>query len=135
MIGYADPELLIAGWLRPLLPDTWKVWRDPRLPTDWPYNAPLVHLQRGQGLGAVPMSLDDVTLDVDVYAKVADHAREAAQLVWSTITLKLPLTTFQPSGVFAKGAWVISPPSWAPDPNVFRRSAAYRVMLHGFVGT
>lgn len=131
MTGYGDPELLVGDWLKGVLGVQRKVWKDPNLPADWDFNAPLVHIQRGQGLGQVPLSLDDVTLDVNVYAKVADHARTVAQTVWSAMILQLPLTSL--GSILVKGSWVLSPPTWAPDPSVYRRSAAYRVMLHGFV--
>jgi hypothetical protein len=129
--GYADPELLIATWLHDTLDI--KVWADPRLDPNWNFKAPVAHVQRGSGLGTPALSLDDVTLDVDVYAAVADHARKAAADIWAALTLQLPLTTF-PNGVLVKLVNVIAPPAWAPDPGVYRRTAAYRVILHGFVG-
>lgn len=131
MTGYGDPELLVGDWLKTQLPGTVKVWKDPGFPPEWAWTAPLVTVQRGQSAGVVPLSLDDVTLDVDVYSATADLARVVSQAVWSSLILDLPLTTFAPSGIFVKGAWSLSPPAWAPDPKVYRRTAAYRVMLHG----
>lgn len=130
MTGYADPETSISAWLHDLL--TIKTWADPILPSTWRFEAPVAHVQRGQGLGIVPLSLDDVTLDVDVYAANADHARKTAADVWAAMTLQLPLVTL-PGGPLVKLSKAITPPLWAPDPKVFRRTAAYRVVLHGFV--
>lgn len=130
---YADPELLIHDWLANELGNKIRVYADPGLPPNWAFTAPLVHLQRGAS-GGLALSLDDVTLDVDVYSKVADHARAVAQQVWAAMTLpgRLPLTTFQPSGILVKASVVTMPPRWTPDPSVRRRSASYRVILHGF---
>lgn len=130
MTAYADPELLVADWLRDTL--SIKVWRDPKLPGNEPFTAPLTHVQRGAGLGASPLTLDDVTLDVDVYAAAADHARDVAGRVWAAIVLQLPLTTFG-NGVFCKFTSAITPPMWGPDPTAYRRTAAYRIVLHGLV--
>ncbi len=41
-------------------------------------------------------------------------------------------TAFQPSGVTVNLRKALSPPTWASDPTSFRRTAAYRVILHGF---
>ena len=69
---------------------------------------------------------------IDTYAKVADHARQTAHDVWTAMVLTLPLVTL-PGGIFVTACKALSPPSWAPDPSVYRRTAAYRVILHGFV--
>lgn len=130
MTGYADPELLLATWIHDLL--SIKVWADPALPDTWRFEAPVAHVQRGQGLGSPALSLDDVTLDIDTYAANANHARATANLIWSAMTLDLPRTSFD-NGIFCKMSVAISPPFWAPDPKVFRRAAAYRVILHGLV--
>ena len=130
MTGYGDPELLVSEWVHNQLDI--KTWADPGLPDNWTFTAPIAHFQRGSGLGQVPLSLDDVLLDVDVYAKHADHARQTAGDILAALTLELPLVTFA-NGVFVKGVWALSPPIWAPDPQVKRRTAAYRIMLHGFI--
>ena len=129
MAGYADPELLISTWLHTTLQI--KTWSDPDLPSTWRFEAPVAHVQRGQGGGA-PLTLDDVLLDVDVYAANADHARNTAADIWAAMTLTLPLTTF-PGGAFVKLSQAVTPPFWAPDPKVHRRSASYRVLLHALV--
>lgn len=131
MTGYADPELLIAEWLKTTLGDKTKVWRDPKPPKDGWITAPWVWVQRGQGGGGLALSLDDVLLDCDSYAGTADDARDLGQRVWALMTLQLPKTTFG-NGVFCTSSTAFSPPSWAPDPK-YRRAAAYRVILHGFV--
>lgn len=129
MTGYADPELLISKWLHDLLGI--KAYCDPVLDPTWWATAPAAHLQRGVG-GTLALSLDDVTLDVDVYSLKADSARKAAAAIWSAMVLQLPLTTFD-DGVFCTGVTTLTQPMWAPDPKVFRRTAGYRVILHGFV--
>lgn len=128
MAGYADPELLIAEWLHAQV--GCKVWRDPRLPGDWKFTAPITHLQRAQGGGEPALTLDDVLLDVDVYAANADHARETAHAIWTAMTFSLPLTTFD-NGVFVKYCAATARPVWTFDASVYRRTAAYRVILHG----
>ena len=129
MNGYADPELLIGKWLQGALGEV-KVWLDPNLPGNWRYTAPLVHVQRGRSLDVLAVTLDDVTLDVDVYAANADHARQVASDVCSAVEFGLRGHTFD-NGVTVAFAKAITRPIWAPDPGVCRRTAAYEVVLHG----
>lgn len=131
-MSYPDPELLVATWLDAHLDQTTKVWADPRLPDNWPFTAPLVHVQRAPGAGDAQLTLDTALLDIDVYAKRADHARDVAEQVRGLIRLTLPYTTFS-NGVFVTGTITVSAPSWAPDPTVARRTAAYQVTLHGVI--
>lgn len=126
MSGYADPELLVATWLHDQTGH--KVWANPGIPPNWPFTAPLIHVQRGQGEGDTQLTLDLVLLDVDVYSKVADNARQVAEQVRGLIRLVLPHTQVGPA--FVTGTATASAPAWAPDPSVFRRTAAYRVFLH-----
>ncbi len=128
MPAYGDPEVLVGEWLEA---KGFQVRADPDIRADYWAAAPLVHLQRGQSLSSLALSLDDATLDIDVYSAVADHAREVAHQVWSAMLLDLPKTTFS-TGIFVTGTSVITAPFWAPDPSVKRRSASYRVILHGF---
>jgi hypothetical protein len=127
--GYADPEVLIADWLHVKLGH--KMWADLRLPPDWPFTAPIGHVQCGTDPGDVALSLDVALLDIDFYAKNADHARQAAADTRNLMLLTLPLYTF-PNGVFVKSVKG-GTPRWAPDPSLYRRTATYRVTLHGFV--
>ena len=127
--GYADPELILADWIRDTL--SVKVWADPKPPADRWINAPWVWVQRGQAPNGLALTLDDVLLDCDSYAAVADHARDLGQRVRNAMMLTLPLTTF-PNGLFVKRVSTESAPAWAPDPG-FRRAAAYRVILHGLI--
>lgn len=128
MAGYADPEVLIAGWLHTALGV--KAWADPSLPDDR-FIAPLAHVQRAPGQDDAPLTIDVAVLDIDVYAAVADHARDTASAIKTAMLLQLPLTTFS-NGVFVKGVNGGNP-IWAPDPSVYRRTAAYTVTLHGLV--
>lgn len=130
MGGYADPELLVSAWLHERL--SHKMWADPRLPADWPFTAPLGHVQRGQDTGDSVLTLDAAILDVDFYAKVADHARQAAEQARNALRLHLPGHTW-PTGVTVSAVDTVTAPFWAPDPNVYRRSATYRVVLHGML--
>jgi hypothetical protein len=127
---YADPELLIAQWVHDRT--NRKTWADPVLPTNHDFTAPIGHFQRAPGEGDVALTLDAVLLDVDWLAKVADHAREAAEQTRSLLRLTLPLHTFS-NGIFVTGVSTVTAPFWAPAIGVFRRSATYRVMLHGMV--
>jgi hypothetical protein len=133
---YPDAETRIANWLHDHLipPDgqTYKLWADPRLPQNWPFTAPLGHVQRGPGEADTALTLDSVLLDVDWYAKNADHARSAAELTRSLIRLTLPRFTWT-DGVTVSGTATLTAPFWAPDPAVYRRSATYRVILHGMI--
>jgi hypothetical protein len=128
MTGYADPELLVSAWLGERLDA--KVWADPRLPDNWSFNAPIGHVQRGAGEGDTVLTLDAAIIDVDWYAKNADHARELAERSRFELRTNLPLHTF-PGGFFCMAVQTVTAPFWAPDPTVFRRSATYRVVLHG----
>lgn len=130
-LGYADPEILVGNWLRAVLGGQVKVWLDPKPPADRWITAPWVWVQRGQGLGQAPLSLDYVLLDCDAYAANADHARALGQRVWAAMTLQLPQTTFE-NGAFVKSCIKFAGPSWAPDPK-FKRAAAYEVVLHSIV--
>jgi hypothetical protein len=129
MTGYGDPELLVADWLKTTLEV--KVWCDPKPPDNRWITAPWVWVQRGQGGGGLPLSLDDVLLDCDSYAATADHARDLGQRVWAAMTLQLPLTTFAGGQIMVTHCKAFSAPSWAPDPK-YRRAAAYELVLHGF---
>lgn len=130
MTGYADPEVLISEWLQQRL--GLKTWADPRLPQNWTFTAPIGHVQRGQGDGDAALTLDAALVDVDWYAKNADHAREAAERSRYELRLHLPKWTWQ-SGVTVSGVQTVTAPFWAPDLDVFRRSATYRVIFHGLV--
>ncbi|MET8278276.1 hypothetical protein [Micromonospora sp. NPDC005174] len=130
MGGYADPERLVADWLHERM--SCKMWADPRLPSDWEFTAPLGHVQRGQGEGDSVLTLDVALLDVDFYAKNADHARQAAERARTELRLNLPGHTWE-SGVTVSGVTTVAAPFWSPDPAVYRRSAAYRVVLHGLL--
>jgi hypothetical protein len=130
MVTYADPELLLSALLHEVTGH--KAWADPILPDNWPFTAPLYHVQRGQGEGDLALSLDSVLLDLDTYAKNADHAREAAQQAWAWVRFELPHYTW-PSGITVSGTATVTPPFWAPATGVYRRSATYRVILHGVI--
>jgi hypothetical protein len=127
---YADPELLISEWIKDRTGK--KTWADPRLPHNYDFTSPIGHVQRGAGGGDTALSLDSVVLDIDWYAKIADHARVLAQQTWAEMRLNLPLTTFA-NGIFCKAVFTVTAPFWGPDPSVFRRSATYRVVLHGLI--
>jgi len=130
MTGYADAEELIGDWIFEALGRKRRVWWDPGFPSNWPFTAPLIKVQRAVSFGAVAVSLDNPTLDIDVYAAVNDHAREVAADVCSLMEFTLPTTTL-PGGIFVKRVVVSMRPVWTPDPKA-RRSAAYEVLLHGF---
>jgi hypothetical protein len=121
------------------------VWADPSLPDRWEFNAPIVHIQRGQDFGDEHLTLDSALLDVDIYAMVADHARALGEQIRTLIRLTLPLHTFD-NGLFVKSTGTVMAPCWQPfrDPggsnrsaitaNIARRGATYRVLLHGMIG-
>lgn len=130
MSGYADPETLVGAWLHDTLGI--KVWDDPNPPAYQRYTSPLTHLIRAKGGQEMALTLDEVLLDCDVYAAVADHARDTAQQIWAAMTLQLPKHTFG-NGVFVKLSKAFMRPCWTPDPKWYRRSATYRLILHGLV--
>ena len=129
MVAYADPELLIGAWLHQQT--GLKIWTDPRLPGNMRDTAALAHLQRAAGNDDLALSLDEPLLDCDVYAADASHARTAAHTIWQAMAFTLPQTTL-PGGIYVKRVQT-NPPRWAPDPQIYRRTATYRVLLHGVV--
>ena len=132
MATYADPELLVSRWLEERLGR--KVWADNRLQGDWWTMAPVALLTRGFGEGDTQLTLDAGTYDLDWYGKNADHVREWAEKARGALRFELPLHTFE-NGIFVTGVQTISAPSWAPEfeRGVYRRTAAYRVIMHGIV--
>lgn len=127
---YADPETRIAEWLHTKL--KCKMWADRDLPANYDFTAPIGHLQRAAGEGDSVLTLDTAVLDLDFYGRDADRVRAYAEQARYEIRLNLRGYTW-PDGVTVNGATTISAPTWAPDPQVFRRTAAYRVILHGLI--
>ena len=125
--GYGDPELLLAEWLGARLDA--KTWADPELPDNWNFTAPIGHVQRGQGYGDSRYNLDTALIDIDWYAKRSDHARAMADQTRVELRLHLPGTFFGPILVTAVDTFAA--PSWAPDPSVRRRTAAYLITFAG----
>jgi hypothetical protein len=130
MTGYADPELLVSKWLATRLGI--KVYVDPVLPANSWAMAPVAHMLRGRDQGDTQLTLDVALLDVDVYAANADHARQTAENIRGVLRLELPGHTFL-NGVAVSGVTTVMAPCWTPDPKIYRRSASYRVVLHGVV--
>lgn len=128
MTGLPDPETLIGGWLKTVLPGT-KVWWDPAPPSTAWATAAWAWIQRGQGGEVLARTLDDVLLDVDVFAAAADPARLLAGSIWAAMTGSLPRTTL-PDGTFVTGVWCVTRPVWVPADRGVHRSATYRIVLH-----
>jgi hypothetical protein len=128
--GYADPELLVSKWLAVRLGI--KVFVDPVLPANSWAQAPVAHMLRGRDQGDAQLTLDVALLDVDVYSAIPDHARETAEAIRGVLRLELPRYTFD-NGAFVTAVQTVMAPCWTPDPKVSRRSASYRVGLHGMV--
>jgi hypothetical protein len=130
MAGYADGELLVGEWLQAQLGA--QVVVDPDLTPYLPFEQPVGHVQRGAGEGDTKLTLDSMLLDVDWYSDVADHAREYAHQTWNLMRFELPLHTFT-GGIFCTGVQTITSPFWGPATGTYRRSATYRVILHGLI--
>ncbi len=128
---YADAETRIAGWLGDQLTG-FKLWADPVLPHNWNFTAPIGHVQRSPGEGDAALTLDSAILDVGWYAADADKARKLAERTRWLIRFELPKFTWA-DGVTVNGTSTITAPFWGADPSVYRRSASYRVILHGVV--
>jgi hypothetical protein len=129
MTTYADPELLISTWLHTR---GHLVRADPHLRSDSWTRAPITHIQRTPGYGGLALTLDDPLLDFDTYAGQAATARDESNALWAVMTLELPKTTL-PGGIFVMKVDA-TPPCWAPATNgAYRRTAAYRVILHGLI--
>ncbi len=128
MSSYADPELLLGAWLEAR---GHNVFVDPNLPANAWAQAPITHIQRSPGFGGMPLTLDDPLFDFDTYAGRADHASTEAGKLWTAMTLALPGATLA-GGIFVKKVEA-TPPCWAPASGVHRRTAAYRVILHGLI--
>lgn len=129
-LAWADPETLISDWLAAR---GHQVRIDPNMPANAWARAPITQIQRSPGFGGLALTLDDPLFDFDTYAARADHARDEAGRLWAAMTLQLPKTTFA-NGIFVTKVEA-TPPCWAPASGVYRRTAAYRVVLHGFVAT
>ena len=130
MVAYADPETRLAEWLHSQL--NCKMWADPRLPHNYDFTAPIGHLQRSPGEGDIALTLDSGIYDLDFYGKDADKVRAYAEQARYEIRFVLPGHTWA-DGITVNGTATVSAPFWGPDPAVFRRSASYRVILHGMV--
>ena len=130
MTGYADPERLVADWLHTQL--GCKMWAEPHLPQRWTFDAPIGLVQRGQGLGDTRLTLDTALVDVDFYAQVADHVRDLAEQARYQLRVRLPLTTLT-GGVLVTAVDTVSAPAWAPDPDAYRRAAAYQITFAGML--
>jgi hypothetical protein len=124
---YADVEALLAEWLQTNLGV--KTWIDPDLPERWDFNAPLAHIRRTPGSADAALTLDDALIDVDVLAKIADNAREVAELIRRAVRVDL-LRHTTAGGAFVQHTGTVTPPVWLPDPSLFRRGATYRVVVH-----
>jgi len=127
--GYADPELLITEWMRDTIGG--KFWTSYHLPPNERYVAPLTHVLRDISPNDLPLTLDDVLLDANTYAADEDRCKAVSLDIWNAMVFKLPGTVFG-NGVLVKHCRA-TPPIWAPDPSVYRRTAAYRVILHGVI--
>lgn len=129
MAEYPDPETTIGEWLRDTLQI--KVWLDPDPPSNAWTTAAWLWVQRAPSGFDMPLTMDEALLDCNAYAKEAGHARTLGQKVWAAMTLQLPRHTFD-NGLFVKRVKAEPAPFWAPDPQ-YRRSASYRVTLHGLI--
>ncbi len=130
MAGYPDGENLVTKWLQAQLGA--QMTDDPDILQYAPFHEPLGHVQRAAGEGDTRLTLDSMILDIDWLAEVADHAREFAHRTWNLMRFELPLHTFD-NGIFCTGVQTLSAPAWAPATGVYRRSASYRVILHGLI--
>lgn len=128
MTMYADGETRLTAWLHDKL--GCKMWADPRLPHNYDFTAPIGHLQRSAGEGDGVLTLDSGIYDLDFYGADADRVRGYAEHARAALRLELPGYTWD-DGVTVSGVFTMSAPFWAPDPSVYRRSAAYRVIIHG----
>ncbi len=77
-----------------------------------------------------PLLLEEQLTDEE--RLVRDTARDYAHQAWNLLRLTLPLHTFD-NGVFCTGVQTVTAPFWGPATGVYRRSASYRVILHGVV--
>lgn len=130
MIGDAEPEVLIGKRLHTLT--GYKIWTDPELPGNERFTAPMGHLQRSSDSSGAQITLDAGLYDLDFYAQDADKARDAARKALNALVYQLPRYTW-PNGLLCKSVGVPTLPFWAPATGVRRRSATYRIILHGFV--
>ncbi len=127
---YADGETRIAEWLRTRL--ECKMWADPRLPADHDFTAPIGHLQRAPGEGDTALTLDAGIYDLDFYGAEPDRVRAYAEQARAELRLNLPQHTWA-DGVTVTGVFTVSAPTWGPGLGLYRRSAAYRIILHGVI--
>lgn len=129
--SYADIEALLHDWLTSVLGYENVTFE---LPTNLVFVMPLVVVERFGGADAT-ITLDQPTVDIDVFAASREDARAHAESIRQALRTKLPGRTFR--GAVVQRVRTISGPTKAPYDSrgtVRRFTAAYQIQLHQFAG-
>lgn len=127
---YADVERLLAGWLRGVLGYP-NITHD--LPGNLTFVLPLIVLWRYGGDDPVP-TLDEASIDLDVFAADYDAAKDHAASIRSNLRSRLP--GYVADGTVVKWVRTTGAPAKRPwdSRGVYRIGATYRIRLHQFSG-
>lgn len=121
--AFPDTELLLIGWLQPLVTGT-------RFCTVLPgsITETTVHVTRISG-GARSIRVDRPVVDIDVYA--LDNETSVSVALAIEAQLRAARNVVTDTGVLLS-AVTISGPRWLPEPNpaLWRRSATYELYVH-----
>lgn len=137
-MAYPNLKALIRDWLKTDLntgvAEANRIRVENRLPKNSQYVNRLVVVQAAPtSPGDVQITLDVADLDVDAFAGSDDLACELAEMAREALRIRLPLTTFQPSGAFIKRVSTLVRPDWAPwddASRIERYTASYRIHSH-----
>jgi hypothetical protein len=126
---FADVDDLIVTWLPTVGISATTITTDDVLRMDLAYAMPLIQVVTYGGTDRAGV-LDDVNLDIDVYAATRDMAVDLAEEIRTAVLDMLP-------GYHVPGATVAKTrtsqrPAWRPYDNtaIRRRQAAYTITVH-----
>lgn len=137
-MAYPNLKAIIRDWLRDDLnvgvPETDRIRVENRLPKNSQYVNRLVVVQAAPtSPGDIRLTLDVADFDVDTFAGADDLSCELAELAREALRLRLPLTTFQPSGALVTRVDTLIRPVWAAwddASRIQRYTGSYRVYSH-----
>lgn len=122
---YPSIEPIFAAWLA----DRRDIAVVEQLPTNLTFALPLIAVERLSGADAT-LTLDDATLDVDVFASSRDAARNISEQIREDVRLHLTgYTTGRLSVSRTATVQAPVPRPWGNDA-VWRFSGTYRIVAH-----
>lgn len=135
-MGYADVEQLLIDWIPTIAGVTAALTMNPdgSLPGNLAYSLPCVLVDRIGG-GDLVVTIDDCTVDVDVFAASRDASREIAETIRAAVRTALPGLTL--SGASVVRTRTATGPRRLPYDSraqVWRYGATYTIRLHAVAG-